>query len=121
MLQNLAKMNFKSKAIKLPTDWQQPSGEQGKQYADAFKPAEKSVPPDPARIFMPASVNKYHVDTQKSVGEKTEKYIDGICSAICSAWSSWHSTATFTGVIINAVTGVMPPGGLIGPPLMPLS
>jgi hypothetical protein len=45
-------------------------------------------------------------------------YIDGISSAICSAWSQWQSMATFVGVVINAVTASG--GQIVGPPWTPL-
>lgn len=118
MVKNLAKLAFKAHAIKLPVDWKQPTGEQGKQYVDAFKPSERFVPPDPSKLFIPASPNKFHVDTVKSTSDKFEKYIDGICDAICSAWSTFQSSATIVGVVINAVTATG--GQLVGPPLTPL-
>lgn len=118
MLKNLAKLKFKANAITLPTKWQQPQGAAGKQYVDAFKPSERAVPPDPSKLFLPATPNKYHVDTVKTVSGKFEAYIDGVCDAICQAWSTYHSSAALTGVIVNAVTAA---GGVMaGPPLTPL-
>lgn len=120
ILQNLAKNNFRAKNITLPVNWQQPSGEKGEMYSRAFKDNEKNAPSNPTLLFKSASSNKYHVDTTKNMSDKFEKYIDGICSAICSAWSQWQSAATITGVIINGPVGIMPPGGLVGLPLFPL-
>jgi hypothetical protein len=118
MMKNLAKLAFKAHAIKLPVGWQQPSGEEGKQYSKAFKQSELFAPPDPSKLFIPASSNKYHVDTVKQMSDKFEKYIDGICDAICQAWSSMHSAATLVGVIVNAVTASG--GTLVAMPMTPL-
>lgn len=118
MMKNLAKLAFKAHAIKLPMDWKQPQGEEGKQYSKAFKQSELFAPPDPSKLFLPASTNKYHVDTVKQMSDKFEKYIDGICDAICSAWSNMHSAATLVGVIVNAVTASG--GSLIAIPMTPL-
>jgi hypothetical protein len=117
-MKSLAKAAFKAHAIKLPVDWKQPQGEEGKQYVDAFKPNERFAPPDPSKLFIPASTNKYHIDTVKKNSDNFEKYIDGICDAICSAWGSFQSTATMVGVLVNAVTASM--GQLVGVPLTPL-
>ncbi|MBM4345032.1 MAG: hypothetical protein FJ100_16810 [Deltaproteobacteria bacterium] len=118
-MKNLAKLAFKSHAIKLPVDWKQPQGDpDAKQYSDAFKPSERMAVPDPSKLFVPASVNKYHVDTVKQISEKFEKYIDGICDAICQAWSTYHSTACLTTVMIAGPTASG--GMLVGAPLTPL-
>ncbi len=120
-LYSLTCNNFRSKAIKLPTDWKQPQGDpEGKQYGDAFKPGEKSVPIPPMQLFQAASANKYHVDTQKRLHSDFDKYIDGITGAICSALGTWQDASTFTVGIINASTCTVPPGSLQGPPIGPL-
>lgn len=120
MMQNLAKTNFRAK-ITLPKDWKQPQGDPAaKQYGDAFKPNEKVAVPSPMCLFKSASTNKYHVDTAKNIGDKFEKFIDGMCSAICSGWSQWQSLAMFTGTLHNATVVSALPGNLQGPPLFPL-
>lgn len=116
-----AKGLFAANGLKVPTGWQQPQGDPGaKQYSDAFSASEKTTAPDTMvpPLFMPASMNKYHTDTQKKLNEQFGKYIDGICDAICSAWSTWQSAATMVGVVINAVTATG--GQVVGPPLTPL-
>ncbi len=121
MMQMLAKAKFSSFGLTVPSDWKQPSGDPaGKQYVDSFPPAERTVPPDVAvpPLFLPASLNKYHVDTQKLLNQKFGAYIDGVCSAICSAWSTWQSSAAMTGIMVNAVTASV--GQVIGPPWTPL-
>lgn len=121
MMQQLARLQFSSNAIQVPTDWKQPQGDPaGKQYVNAFKPDERAVPPDTVMppLFLPATPNKYHVDTQKQLNQRFGDFIDGICSAICSAWSQWQTGASMSGIIVNAVTASG--GVLVGPPLGPL-
>jgi hypothetical protein len=118
-MQQLARLKFTSFAIKVPTDWKEPQGDPAAaQYGNAFKPGEKVTAPGMPPLFQPASANKYHTDAQKMHIDKYGKYIDGVCSAICSAWSQWQSLTTMVGVVINAVTAAG--GQLIGPPLTPL-
>lgn len=121
MMQMAAKLQFASNGLTVPTDWQQPTGNPaGKHYVDAFKPEERAVPPDVMipPLFLPASVNKYHVDLQKSLNSKFSSFLDGICQAICGAWSQWQTATMMTGVIINAVSASL--GTLAGPPWTPL-
>ena len=117
MFAQLAKVNFVSKNINLPVDWSEP----GDQYSDAFQPSEKSVPPNtPMNLFREASLNKYHVDSAKDIGQQLEKFIDGVCGAICDGIDKWMKMTMFTTVIINGPTGMLLPGGVMGPPLGPL-
>ena len=117
MLSQLTKLNFIAKMIKLPTDWQ----DMGEQYPDAFDPSELAVPPNsPTTLFIQATLNKYHVDTAKKIGEDFEKYIDGICGGICDGIDKWMKMTAINGVLINAVVGTLFPGCVMGPPLMPL-
>ena len=119
MMQQLARLKFTSFSLKVPSNWQDPSGDPGaKHYSDAFKPSEKMSTPGMPPLFQPASMNKYHTDTQKMHIAKVGAFIDGMCSAICSAWGQWQSLATMAGIIVNAVTAAG--GSLIGPPWMPL-
>jgi hypothetical protein len=117
MLAMLAKMNFMSVGIKLPIDWK----DLGEQYQDAFDESEKNVPPNsPMNLFKEQSLNKYHVDAAKTIGEAFEKYIDGVSGAICDGIDKWLKIATITGVIINGPVGMLMPGNVVGPPLGPL-
>lgn len=118
VLQNLAKTTFRGHGIQLAVQWKQPQGDAGKQYNDAFAPKERSAAADPAKLFVPASTNKYHVDTVAQISQKFEAYLDGICSAIAAAWGTYQSAATLSGVLVGAVTASG--GVLIGPPLTPL-
>ena len=117
MLAQLAKINFMSKGINLPMEWSQP----GEQYSDAFKPSEITAAPNsPMNLFRDATLNKYHVDTAKNVGDQYEKYIDGICGAICDAIDKWMKMTMITSALINGPVGMVLPGSFVGPPLMPL-
>ncbi|MDQ3367687.1 MAG: hypothetical protein M3680_19875 [Myxococcota bacterium] len=121
MMKQLARLKFASFQLKVPLNWQPPQGDPGAQhYADAFKPEEKNTAPAVGAppLFLPASMNKYHTDTQKMHHAKVGAYIDGICDAVCSAWSQWQATASMTGILVNAVTASM--GQIVAPPLAPL-
>jgi len=115
MLVMLAKMNFCSKAVKLPMSWSTP----GDHYPKAFQPGEEAVPPNiPLNLFREESLNKYHVDSAGEIGKQFEKYIEGICGAIHGAVDQWRQTATIAGVMI--VGPVASLGIVVGPPLTPL-
>jgi hypothetical protein len=117
ILAQLAKINFNSKGINLPMNWSHP----GEQYPDAFKPSEIAVAPNaPMNLFRDATLNKYHVDTAKTIGKQFENYIDGICGAICDGIDKWMKMTMITSALINGPVGVVLPGSFVGPPLMPL-
>ena len=117
MFAQLTKVNFLSKGIKLPMDWKHP----GDQYSNAFQPSEIAVLPNlPMNLFREVSLNKYHVDTAKTIGKQFEDYIDGICGAICDGIDKWMKMTAITGVMINGPTGTLMPACVVGPPLMPL-
>ena len=116
--QQLARLKFTSFNLKVPTNWQDPSGEAGDHYGRAFKPDEKVSAPGMPPLFQAASLNKYHTDTQKMHIGKIGSFIDGISSAICSAWSQWQTATTLVGVVIAGPTASG--GQLVGPPWTPL-
>lgn len=118
MMQQLARQKFTSFGITVPVGWRDPSGKAAEHYSKAFKDSEKSTAPGAPPLFQAASLNKYHTDTQKMLIAKFGSFIDGMCSALCSAWSTWQSSATMAGVVITGP--VVSVGQLIGPPLMPL-
>lgn len=120
MLKQLSKAAFKAHAIRLSVDWQQPQGDAARQYVDAFAPSERSVAADPAKLFVPASANKYHVDQVSSIGGKFEAFIDGVCEAICTAHTLWKLQAKFGNIQIVAVNAMGGPGCLSGPDIKPL-
>ena len=120
MLKQLSKSAFKAHGIALAVNWQQPQGEAGKQYPDAFAPSERAVAPDPSKLFVPASVNKYHVDTVSTISTKFEAFIDGVCDAFCNAHNMWKMQAKFGSIQVMAVSAIGSPGCLSGPDLKPL-
>ncbi len=88
-------------------------------YDMAFTDQQKMVPPNqPLNLFREATLNQYHVDTAKGMGQKFETYIEGICGATWNAVNTWASTATIQGVLIMGPTASM--GMVVGPPLTPL-
>jgi hypothetical protein len=120
-MKQLARLKFSSFNLRIPQNWQQPAGDpDAKHYSDAFSASEKATTPAVSAppLFTPASLNKYHTDAQKMHTDKIGSFIDGICSAICSAWGQWQSTATMVGIMINGPTASV--GQIVGPPLTPL-
>jgi len=115
-LAELAKLGFKSKAIGLPVKWRTPAGDQ---YTEAFSVSELVTPPDPASLFLAKSPNKYHVQTQSEIGKGFADYIDGISAAICDAIDKWMKLTSIAGMVINGPVGMVLPGNVVGPPLMP--
>jgi hypothetical protein len=71
--------------------------------------------PVPPGFFLAASDDQRDVDHQKAMSDRFESYINRICAAICSGWSTWQSAATLVDVQINAFTATG--GKLTGPPL----
>src|SRR5678816_126336 len=81
MYKQLARQLFIANAIRLPVGWSQPNN----QFNDAFDPSELVKPPNPpTNLFLQATLNKYHVDAAKQVGDQFGEFIDGSCDAICS-------------------------------------
>ncbi len=115
-LKQLTKLAFRAHNIQIATDWKQPAGDpDGKQYVDAFKPSELVRPFGADWLFIPATPNKYHVDSAKRMHGDFTKYIDGICDAICKAWDMWRLQAKFKDLKIMAVAAIGAPGCLDGP------
>jgi hypothetical protein len=113
LMSKMAKVFFAMNFIQLPMDWK----DMGDLYMDAFEIDEKMVPPNPPppiNLFKEVSLNKYHVDTAKTISDGFSDYIDGICGAICDGIDKWLKTTTIVGVIINGPVGVLAPGNVIG-------
>lgn len=117
-MKELARQKFMSFKIVVPTGWKEPQGEAAQQYAMAFQDHEKVTEPGSPPLFVPASLNKLHTDAQKMMIATYGGFIDGICTAICAAWSQWQAAAKLVGVIINGPTASG--GNIVGPPLTPL-
>lgn len=118
LMKQAARLKFTSFNLKVPQNWQQPQGEGAEHFRQAFKPEELTTSPGMPPLFQPASLNKYHTDSQKMHIAKIGAFIDATCDAICSAWSKWQSLAAMSGIVINAVTASL--GVLAGPPWTPL-
>jgi hypothetical protein len=117
-MKQFARAKFMSFSIRVPDGWQDPSGDpQAGHYGKAFKPSEKASSPGQPPLFIPASLNKYHTDTQKMLIAKFGAFIDGTCAALCSGWSQWQQLATMTAFVATGPTVV---GGLMTPsPMLP--
>ena len=115
MMQNLAKTQFRSFGIKIPTDW---TGEESPKHTELEQGNPADLSASAMWLFKPASTIKLHVEAAKSKSREFESYIDGICSAICSAWSTWQSAAALVGVMINGPVAAL--GNVVGPPWTPL-
>lgn len=118
MMQQLARLKFTSFNLKVPSNWQEPSGDAADHYGKAFKDNEKSSAPGMPPLFQPATMNKYHVDSQKMHIAKIGKFIDDTMSAIASAWGQWQSLSTMVGIVIAGPTASG--GQIVGPPMTPL-
>ena len=57
---------------------------------------------------------------QTTSAEQFKAYIEGITGAISDGIDKWMKMAMITTVIINGPVGMLLPGGVVGPPLMPL-
>jgi len=113
----LAQSNFAGLGIELPADWEEP----GSQFPDAFAASEISASPvAPTNLFQQATLNQYHVDSATDIGELLATYLEGICGATCDGIDQWMSAASIATVIIAGPVGTLTPGGVVGPPLMPL-
>lgn len=116
MLDQLSRVNFSAKGVELPDDWKNP----GDQFDDAFAPQDRQVPPNPPlTLFHAATLNKLHVETAKKMSDEFSEYIKGATAAICASIDQWMKAVTITGVIINGPTGILAPGGVVGPPIGP--
>lgn len=115
-LSMLVKGLFKAKCILLPQRFN-PS------IIKAIKPRDPALQPGnlasvATALFLPASPMDIHVDTVRKVSKAYEQLIDAVCQALVTGWNGWTRSVTFTGVIINATAGILPPGCMIGGPMM---
>jgi hypothetical protein len=118
MMQQLARAKFTSFNLRVPAGWQAPTGEAARQYADAHRSEDHASQPGSPPLFQPASLNKHHTNAQKMMIATFGGFIDGMCSAICSAWASWQSLASFTGFVVSGP--IVTVGQLTGPPMHPM-
>lgn len=120
LMKQLARTKFSGNQIKVPDQWQQPSGDGAAHLGKALKDNEKSTSPGVAvpPLFTPQSMNKYHTDAQKMLTAEFGGFLDKTADAICSAWGQWQMAAALTGVMIAGPTASL--GQVVGPPLTPL-
>jgi hypothetical protein len=52
------------------------------------------------------------------ISDGFDDFISNVSAGVAKAFAQWQSGAMFTGVIINAGTGIAMPGSLVGPPAM---
>jgi hypothetical protein len=115
----LGNVKFFSHALKLPVDWQAPSGQDGsKQYGDALKPDEKmAVPQLVPPWFMPQEPTKYFQDSCDKVGKEFKSFHDDMLDAIGFAHNMWKLQAKFSDIKIMGPSVLGQPGCLQGPEL----
>ncbi len=119
-MSKLAKQHFASLKIPLPANWTVNAGHP--HYRRAFKAGQLAVPLLPlgpfAGQFASVSSNWYHAKTQKVISSHFQRYLNGICKAICCAWKQWCEQATLKGVTITAANAM---GGMVtGPKWEPI-
>ena len=82
-MKQLARAKFMSFNLTVPSEWEDPSKDpDAANFNDAFKDNERSSKPDPAGLFRPATLNKYHTDVQKMMNARLGGYMDGIITSI---------------------------------------
>ena len=116
-LSTSAKQTFAGKKISLPIKWQS----MGMQYPDAFTPAELSTPANaPDNLYHEPTPNHYHTQAAHVLGRNYERFIDGICAALCDAIDTWMHSASIVTVTLTGTIGTVLPEATIGPALKPL-
>ena len=115
----LGNLKFFGNGLKQSVDWKQPQGNpKAKQYTDSFKPSELAVAPTLIPPwFMPASVNKYHVDPADKIGKEMKDFHDTMLDAVGFSHNMWKLQAKFKDLKVMAVSAIGTPGCLDGPEL----
>lgn len=113
LFSQVAHQTFMSFGISVPENWVQPTGKAGQQYIKSMSAADHNHTPMPVSLFRSASTNKHHVATQKDLHRTYSAFINDLATAVTTAWKTWQAGASFTGVIVNAVTASG--GMLVGP------
>lgn len=111
-----SRSTFKAAMTRMPHEFKAPKD--SKQYGQSLSIVEKVAIPDPMGLFIPVSLNLYHVSAAAVNTQKFENYIKGMSAAIGSAVDQWAKVAVLVNVKINAV--VAADGKIVGPPLTPL-
>jgi len=111
---------FLSHNLKLPVQFQAPTGDPGKQHYDrAWKDGDKvAVPQLIPPWFQPAEQNnKYYQDSCDKIGQNFKEFHDAMIDAIGYAHNMWKLQAKFQNIQIMAVSAIGAPGCLDGPEL----
>ena len=116
----LGNLKFLSHNLKLPVDFKKPQGDpKGKQYGDAFKPADRiAIPHLIPPWFQPAEIpNKYYQDACDKIGNDFKELHDTMIDAVGFAHNMWKLQAKFGSLQVVAITAIGGPGCLSGPEL----
>ncbi|MCU1280499.1 MAG: hypothetical protein JWM53_4045, partial [bacterium] len=118
----LGNVKFFAAGLKLPVQWQPPSGKDGsKQYGDALKPDEKvAMPQLIPPWFMAAEPQKYFQDSADKIGKEFKDFHDSMIDAVGFAHNMWKLQAKFQNLQVMAIAAIGSPGCLDGPELEPL-
>lgn len=115
----LCDVTFVGQMKKMPINWQQPQGEKGQQYNDAFAPADHAKVPVPMCYFWAASTNDRHVKSATDIGDKLKAFCHSMLDGFKSAVDMWRTMAMFKNIMVNGPTALGQPGCLSGPELEP--
>ena len=113
-MEQIADAVFVAQRKMLPPDWQQPQGQAGDQYRDAFEPSEHMAVPQPMCYFWAASTNKLHVDAAKDIGGSMKSFCHDMLGGFKKALDLWRAQAKFQNLRIMAVSAIGSPGCLSG-------
>ncbi len=110
-INQIAYVKFYANMKKLPVDFQKPQGDpEGKQYDDAFKPADKiAIPQTIPPMFMAAEPNKYYQESCDKIGKDFQDFIDAAIDGVKFAMDMWRLSSGY-----QNLTGVGP--SVIGAP-----
>ncbi len=116
----MGNMKFFSHNLKLPVDFKHPQGDpQGKQYGQAFKPADKVAPPKliPPWFMAAELPNKYYQNAADTIGGNMKDFHDTMVDAVKFSHTMWKLQAKFKDLKVMSVSAIGAPGCLDGPEL----
>jgi hypothetical protein len=93
----------------------------GLQYLNTYTSDELSTSPKASGgQYREPTLNQNHDQADRNMVCIYERFIDGICSAICDAIDTWMHTASIVTVVSTDTIGTVLPEATIGPCLKPL-
>ncbi len=115
----LGNLKFFSHGLKLPVNWQAPSGsDPSKQYSDSLQPSEKvAVPQLIPPWFMPQEPQKYFQDSADKIGNEFKSFHDSMLDAVQFGHNMWKLQAKFQNLQVMGPSAIGSPGCLDGPEL----